>query len=507
MRNKNKKEKSSRWFILLGILLAFSYLAFYSARWCRKKYGDIGFDAVVYTMFSDLGGTSKSLILNYVKSVLPSTAVLSAVTAFVLFFYSEKHIFLRIGQKFKMRLYPFGNSVSALLSVILIIALIASASGYVGLDDWIRDYFNDSHIFEEEYIEPNDVKITFPERKRNLIYIYLESMENTFFSKELGGGLDVNVMPELYNLALENTNFSDSDGVGGCRQISGATWTMGAMVAQSAGIPLKISAAVINDNGNDMSVLPGVTTITDVLHKNGYYQTFLVGSEASFAGRGKFFSEHGVDEVYDYHTAVEEGVIPENYWEWWGMEDKYVYEYAKEKLTELSRRDEPFSFITLTTDTHHIGGYKCSLCEDKYSEQYENVYACASRQVTEFLKWLKRQDFYENTTVIITGDHCSMDAEYFERNISDDYTRRIYNCFINSAVESDTVKNREFSQFDMFPTTLAALGAKIEGNRLGLGVNLFSGDETLAEKYGFDELQSRLLAPSNMYNRKFIYNE
>ena len=32
----------------------------------------------------------------------------------------------------------------------------------------------------------------------------------------------------------------------------------------------------------------------------------------------------------------------------------------------------------------------------------------------------------------------------------------------------------KFSQFDMFPTTLAALGVKIEGNKLGLGVNLFS---------------------------------
>lgn len=506
MKNRNKKAKRSRWFILLGILSVLSYLAFFSARWCRNKYGDIGFDAVIFTMLSNLGGTSKSLVLSYVKNVLPSTAVLSAITIFVLFFFSEKHIFLRIGQKFKMRLYPFGNFVSALLSVILCVTLIISASSYVGLGSWIKDRFSDSHIFEEEYIDPNNVKITFPEKKRNLIYIYLESMENTFFSKELGGGLDVNVMPELYNLALENINFSDSGGVGGCRQIFGATWTIGAMVAQSAGMPLKMPIDV-NTYGNDLHILPGAVTITDILHNNGYYQMFLVGSEAAFAGRGKFYSEHGVDEVYDYHTAVEEGLIPEDYWEWWGMEDKYVYEYAKEKLTELSRREEPFSFITLTTDTHHIGGYKCSLCEDKYSEQYENVYACASRQVTEFLKWLKRQDFYENTTVIITGDHCSMDAEYFERNISGDYTRRIYNCFINSAVESDTVKNREFSQFDMFPTTLAALGAKIDGNRLGLGVNLFSGNETLAEKYGFDEFQDRLLARSKMYNKKFIYNE
>ena len=34
---------------------------------------------------------------------------------------------------------------------------------------------------------------------------------------------------------------------------------------------------------------------------------------------------------------------------------------------------------------------------------------------------------------------------------------------------------------DMFPTTLASLGAVIDGDRLGLGTNLFSDKPTLAE--------------------------
>ena len=41
---------------------------------------------------------------------------------------------------------------------------------------------------------------------------------------------------------------------------------------------------------------------------------------------------------------------------------------------------------------------------------------------------------------------------------------------------------------DMFPTTIASLGATIEGDRLGLGTNLFSGEQTLAEKLTFDQL-------------------
>ena len=37
---------------------------------------------------------------------------------------------------------------------------------------------------------------------------------------------------------------------------------------------------------------------------------------------------------------------------------------------------------------------------------------------------------------------------------------------------------------DLFQTTLAAMGTKIDGDRLGLGTNLYSDKETLAERYG-----------------------
>ena len=52
----------------------------------------------------------------------------------------------------------------------------------------------------------------------------------------------------------------------------------------------------------------------------------------------------------------------------------------------------------------------------------------------------------------------------------------------------------------MFPTTLAALGAQIEGDRLALGTNLFSSVETLEEKYGYDEVSDHLRQKSIFYD-------
>ena len=54
---------------------------------------------------------------------------------------------------------------------------------------------------------------------------------------------------------------------------------------------------------------------------------------------------------------------------------------------------------------------------------------------------------------------------------------------------------------DMFPTTLASLGATIEGDRLGLGTNLFSGEQTLAEKLTFDQLNDDLSRKSKFFEK------
>jgi phosphoglycerol transferase len=55
----------------------------------------------------------------------------------------------------------------------------------------------------------------------------------------------------------------------------------------------------------------------------------------------------------------------------------------------------------------------------------------------------------------------------------------------------------------MFPTTLAAMGCEIEGERLGLGTNLFSGKKTLAEEMGYDRFNKQLSQRSDYYAVEF----
>jgi phosphoglycerol transferase len=125
--------------------------------------------------------------------------------------------------------------------------------------------------------------------------------------------------------------------------------------------------------------------------------------------------------------------------------------------------------------------------------------------VTEFVEWCRQQEFYEDTVIVITGDHPRMDT-YLVNGISY-YNRTVYNCFINSEITAEQdVKSRTFTPVDMFPTVLRALGFQIEGDRLGLGVDLFSSKKTLAERKGIEWMNQEISKSSDYYVSRFAPN-
>lgn len=178
-----------------------------------------------------------------------------------------------------------------------------------------------------------------------------------------------------------------------------------------------------------------------------------------------------------------------------------MYDFARREVTNLANSGQPFNFTMLTVDTHFEDGYVCDLCQDEHpGNQYANVMSCASRQVVDFVNWLKAQPFYENTTIVIVGDHLTMDSDFCQ-DVPEDYTRGVYNTIINAPIVPVNQKNRMATTMDMFPTTIAALGAQIEGDRLGLGTNLFSAEPALAEKVGMDTLNKEIRKRSIFYEQ------
>ena len=137
-----------------------------------------------------------------------------------------------------------------------------------------------------------------------------------------------------------------------------------------------------------------------------------------------------------------------------------LFDVAKTKLLEISESNEPFNFTMLTVDTHYPKGYVDETCALPYDSDYANAIACSDLKIIEFVTWLQAQDFYENTTVILTGDHETMNNDFLSQSVEAE--KRMYNTFLNLPfeVEDDVLVNRNFSALDMFPTTIASLGCR-----------------------------------------------
>ena len=484
--------------ILMIIISVLGFILYNLGNWVLDTWGLLSIDEIIFHLKVPLDGTNSDVVLDGINACVPLAVLVLFLSIFLIIGLRNKH----------------GKCMIALFLVAVIACGSAGRAAYEVYDELdVKEYLvsqkKESHFIEQNYVDPRTTKITFPEQKRNLIYIYLESMESTFASKGDGGGLDFNCILELTTLAEENTNFSNSDKLGGGYPAYGGTWTMAGIFSQTSGIPIKNSEQTDDVNATlaeQSSFSSQARNLEDILADEGYNQCFMIGSDATFGGRRAYFESHGKGqtEICDYNTAKENGQIPEDYYVWWGYEDQKLFANAQEKLTELSSKDEPFNFTMLTVDTHFEDGYVCEQCQNEFGDnQYANVMACSSRQVDAFVKWIQQQPFYENTTIVISGDHLTMDSD-FCNDVSEDYERSVYNVFINLPEGLDTsfekTHSREFATLDMFPTTLAAMGVTIEGDRLALGVNLFSDEQTLTEQYGRKGLDKELMKKSKFYD-------
>ena len=357
-----------------------------------------------------------------------------------------------------------------------------------------------SNLYETYYVMPKKEMIKAPEKKRNLIYIYMESMEDTY--------ADRSRIPYLTSLALgEGECFSVDGKLNGLEPAEGAVWTCGSLVSQTCGTPLIVPIGRNNMGKGYKTFLPGMVSIWEILSDYGYRNVFLQGSRIEFAGTDLLLSTHGDPIVRDYNYYNKNHRLPyDDYEVWWGYEDFRLYEFAKEEILAAAESGDPFAVTVMTIDTHFTGGYICPLCGNEFKNSYDNAILCADHQIEEFVNWLKQQPFYEDTTVVIVGDHPTMDSMYY-RNISKGvkkYDRKAYAVILNSAVEYTLGKNRDYCAFDMYPTTLAAMGFTVEGNKLGLGVNLYSDEQTLCERFGLKKLNKLLQKKSKYYNKHII---
>ena len=514
-------KKKITYSILFILLLAALILTF-GLRWAVNVYGNVSLEEIIFHINMPMEGVSSDFVGDVIKNaILPAFLTWGLFIFFSVFpRHTRFHMGIGFGEKagqgsrfWDIQFFPlrFSPPVALFGLVCWLLLIFFSADDMFAIIDYVQSKGQISTLIEEEYVSPASVRITFPEEKRNLICIYIESGESSAQDEENGGIMPINYIPELTRIAKENISFSHSDKIEGAAAAPGCSWTIAGMVAETAGLPLLLPNGYNNKMSGFDTFLPGAVTLGEILEKQGYHNYYMAGSDFTFGGRRNYFSQHGDYTVYDLLWARMEGKIPHDYKVFWGFEDEKLFSYAKEKLVEIAAKEEPFNFSVLTVDTHVPDGYLCELCPSDYSNQYANVWVCASRQISDFVSWIQEQDFYDNTMVYICGDHLSMNKTFYGAQTEDEYLgqnrRKVYNAFLNTVITpgEEEEHNRRFTTMDMFPTLLAGLGADIEGERLGLGTNLFSGEKTLAERLGYETLFAELQKKSPFYEEALLF--
>lgn len=492
----SRVDKTTHWPLwfkcVVVFLVGLSVLLSGFASWFRNFFGNLTPEQFAYNLQSPTVGTSSGMSMEIWYT--PIFMMLAAVSVSgLLFFAKQKPAFLSrvtVPKRF------------AFLGAIILLAV----SGYytyheLGIGQIIKAYTPSTYI-EENYVDIRQTHPKFPEKKRNLIHIYYESVESSYSDKANGGHMAEDLMPKLTALAKEGVSFSHTDKLGGPHQTYGSSWSVAAMINMMAGIPLKIDTNW-NGYGLEGGFLPGLYNLGDFLHDNGYEQTIMFGADADFGGLTTYFTEHGQFNIFDHKHAKKVGLIPQDYSVWWGFEDDKLYEYAKTELTRLHETGKPFHFSVENADTHFPGGYVTPQTPKKYESQYANVIAHSAEQMASFVRWIQEQPFYENTTVVITGDHLSMDKDFF-KSFDPNYRRSIYNVILNAPIKAGKTTFREFSPVDFYPTIVASIGVTFEGERIGLGTNLFSNEPTLVERDGLEKFNDELGKNSTFYNDKLL---
>ena len=439
-------------------------------------------NTVLLTLQEPFDDFAYSMVRQYLAATVPQTLVITIVLTVFLY---------AVLNSTKKRLVPIG---------IYFVSAIALVLCHIPVSDYIHILNNEpeknasySQFFVENYVNPDSVKITPPEHKHNLILIYLESLETSFADKEHGGNQDTNLIPEITELAQQNLSFGkNKNHIGGGLDAVGSTSTFPSMHSRSLGIP---NITIYSKT----PILHHYKSLYKILHSHGYKQIFFQGNSGLYKQFQQFATDQEIDEIYGPDDLIQRlkldsmDLIKKQGYK--TVQDKETFIFANQILDTIS---EPFTLTFFTIDTHAPSGLydpDCIKIDDEKNED-ERLKACArcvSRELNKFLDSLKKKPYYDNTSIVVFGDHNFPGS----RLVKGATNRKWVNFFMNASKIPISGENRLYSDIDMFPTILSSMNFDIEGDRLGFGTDLFSDKKTLVESIGLDSLNSEIKKMSN----------
>ena len=188
----------------------------------------------------------------------------------------------------------------------------------------------------------------------------------------------------------------------------------------------------------------------------------------------------------------------ENIWGW-GIQDNLSYIQYVQNFKEIEKNKKPV-FSMMSTISHHMKFNKVPNSQ-KYifknksgkKEDFINSLHLSDKYLASFINELKKNNLYQNSIIIITGDHSYPGGEHglYDNQVGhyEEFFRTPLLVIWKDKLSAQRLKYKTSSQVDILPTILDLIGES--------GIYNFVGDSILREENNF----AHLVQP---YNGQFL---
>ncbi|TAA70660.1 LTA synthase family protein [Planococcus salinarum] len=306
---------------------------------------------------------------------------------------------------------------------------------------------------------------------RNLIVVTLESLQTFVMNNEMNGET---ITPFMNDLTKDEDtiyfpNFYHQTGLG---KTSDSEFLL-----ENSLYPRGGSAVFFTHSGNTYN------SMAEKLGENGYFTNVQHANTGSFWNRDIMYKAMDIDEFQDVASfTIGEGEAVN-----WGMKDTPFMEQSVEHMAEMP---QPF-YSRLITLTNHHPFYLDE--EDKYISEFDsnsgtlNRYFQTARYLDEAVKELfddlKEKGLYENSIIVMYGDHYGISENHNEA--MSQYLGKEITPYENAQLQKvpmfvhipgygeGYVDEKVSGQIDMRPTILNLMGLESDDD-IQFGDDLFS---------------------------------
>jgi lipoteichoic acid synthase len=236
--------------------------------------------------------------------------------------------------------------------------------------------------------KPEGIKYKDAAKGKNLIVIQMEAMQQFLINKKFNGK---EVTPNMNKFINDSAYFDNF-----YYQTGGGNTADAEFLTNTSLYPLKDGAVYFRFPSNTYEATP------NLLKEQGYETYVFHANNPSFWNRTEMYKSLGFDHFISSSDYVHDEFLG------WGLGDKSFLRQSLDKIDT----SKPFYGFFITLSSHHpfdyfknYQGFNVGKYDSTFLGNYMKAANYVDQAIGQLLDDLKRRGLYENTVIVIYGDH------------------------------------------------------------------------------------------------------